>query len=281
MIVRCLVLLSFLMSEAVGRDSLTLIKKVMLTPQDSVLIEVINPEATHHVFVHVHENEEASLEAARQILPFYGGKLVTLIHSKDSIKSRNITFTHNNTTYEVDPNRIFTTDTCVLRKNIKVIQGKGEVTPNIIGTVQTLAQAVWSELSDVQFIIAVHNNKNEAAQLVKADWFHKKLEPASFSIVSYIKKNDESSDSNLSCSDIYINAEINDSEFFIVNQKDDFDQLVRKRYNVVLQNNQPVDDGSLSVYSTIHRKRYVNAEAKMGRTEEQIRMLHILFDDKK
>lgn len=278
MILRLTFMLLWMTSVACASDSLIVVKKVMLSPQDSVFIHVINPEATSHVFVHVHENEEASLHAAKQILPFYGGKLVTLIHSTDSIKNRNITFTRENTIFQVDPNRIFTADTCVLKKNIKVIHGKGEVTPEIIVTVQTLAQDVWSELADFDFIIAVHNNKNEAAQLVKADWFHKKLEPASFSIVSYIKKNDESSDSNLSCSDIYVNADINDSEFFIVNQKDDFDQLVRKRYNVVLQNDQPVDDGSLSVYSTIHRKRYVNAESKMGRTEEQVRMLHILFD---
>jgi hypothetical protein len=65
-----------------------------------------------------------------------------------------------------------------------------------------------------------------------------------------------------------------------VNQKRDFEQLMKKRYNVVLQNTQPVDDGSLSVFSSLNQKRYVNAEAKMGRVEEQMRMLHILFAER-
>lgn len=38
----------------------------------------------------------------------------------------------------------------------------------------------------------------------------------------------------------------------------------------MLQNDNPVDDGSMSVYAFRNGKRYINAEAKMGRVKEQV-----------
>ena len=70
---------------------------------------------------------------------------------------------------------------------------------------------------------------------------------------------------------------VNNSEFFIVTERNDFKMLSEKRYTVVLQNDNPVDDGSMSVYAYRKGKRYVNAEAKMGRVKEQIEMLEILL----
>ena len=52
------------------------------------------------VFAHVHENEVAALEAGKQILAKHGGRLVTLMHSSDGTKNRNVTFTHAKTTYQ-------------------------------------------------------------------------------------------------------------------------------------------------------------------------------------
>ncbi len=254
-----------------------IIKKVMLG-EDSVLIQIQNPTSERFIFVHVHENEESALEAAQHLLPQTQAKLITLIHSFDGTKNRNITFKHKETTYLIDPNRIYTSDEEVLKSKIYVIEGAGIVDNEVIDMVKFLAQSIWDEMANFDFIVAVHNNKNEAAQIVHEGWFSRRIEPASFSVVSYIQRNDITSDSNLSCSDIYINPAINESEFFIVNQKSDFDMLMKKRYSVVLQNDEPVDDGSLSVFSSKYKKRYVNAEAKMGRVEEQIKMLSILLN---
>ncbi|MBK6364079.1 MAG: hypothetical protein IPF52_11525 [Saprospiraceae bacterium] len=71
----------------------------------------------------------------------------------------------------------------------------------------------------------------------------------SFNITSYVKKFDTESSSNLSCDDIYINPRLNNSEFFIVTERRDFSILYRKRYTVVLQNDNPIDDGSMSVFA--------------------------------
>jgi hypothetical protein len=229
-------------------------------------------------YIHIHENETASLEAGLHTWNQQGGRLVTLVHSTDGTTNRVITFDWNKTSYQFDPNRIFTSDIAVLKNNIKVIKGKGEVNDFIVREVKKLADAIWSEIGSFSFIIALHNNKNEAGALVRKNWFKKVYRPESFSVVSYVKKFEEEDDSNLSCAEIYINPRLNNSEFFIVTERRDFSLLYRKKYSVVLQNDNPVDDGSLSVYSKKQGKRYVNSEAKMGKVREQIEMLRILLE---
>lgn len=229
-------------------------------------------------FVHVHENEEASLQAGKHVWNQQGGKLITIIHQQDSIKNRNIQFTYNKTTYEFDPNRIFTSDNTLLAKNIKIIKGKGKVTDQVLKDVRNLANTIWKEVEPYGLILALHNNKNEPGALMRESWFKKVFIPESFSILSYVKKFDITSESNLSCEDIYINPRINNSEFFIVTERRDFSLLYKKRYNVVLQNKEPVDDGSMSVYAQTKGKRYVNAEAKMGKVDAQIEMLKIFLE---
>lgn len=251
-------------------------KTVRLGDQ-TVYIKIFENRGSDKVFAHVHENEVAALEAGKQIITKYGGKLITLIHSTVGTKNRNVTFTSGKTTYQFDPNRIYTMDEKIIQSTIRVIKGGGKVDQNIVNMVKNLANQIWVEVKDHPIIIAIHNNKNTPAS-VKTRWlFWHTLEPESFSINSYIKSYDQSGESNKSCSDIYINPTINNSEFFIVTDKNDFDLLVQKKYTVVLQNNNPVDDGSMSVFAFKNGKRYVNAEAKMGRVKEQIDMLEVLL----
>ena len=245
--------------------------------QDTVQLIIYEQKGGDHVFIHVHENETASLQAGLQALSKYGGKLVTLAHSFDGTKNRNVTFRLGKNQYVFDPNRIFTKDMSVLTGSISLVKGKGKVDGQITGIADRLAKAIWNELEGYPLIIALHNNKNMPAQY-KTRWlFWKHIEPESYSITSYVRKFDQSSDSGMSCSDIYINPSINNSEFFIVTQRADFDLLYRLRYNAVLQNQNPVDDGSLSVFAAKKGIRYINAEAKHGRVSEQSAMLNLLL----
>ena len=256
----------------------TSVKSVFLGDK-KVTIKIISKQGQNLVFAHVHENESASLAAGIAIIEKYGGKLLTLEHSTDGTKNRNITFNLHGTTYQFDPNRIYTHNDAVLSNSIKVASGKGAVTAEVSNIVKNLSTQIWDELKSSTQIIALHNNKNLPASY-KTKWiFWKHIEPESYSIKSYIKSHDQSSDSNKSCSDIYINPEINNSEFFIVTKKIDFDLLVKKRYTVVLQNAHPVDDGSMSVYAASAGIRYINSEAKMGRVDTQLGMLELLLAD--
>ncbi|MBK6364543.1 MAG: hypothetical protein IPF52_13995 [Saprospiraceae bacterium] len=117
--------------------------------------------------MHVHENETSSLEAGLHTWNRTGGKLITLVHSFDGSKNRFVTFSHKKTTYRFDPNRIYTLDRTILKNNISVVKGKGEVDDFIVNEVEKLAKIIWREVDGFSFIIALHNNKNEAGALVR------------------------------------------------------------------------------------------------------------------
>ncbi len=267
---------SIQLNEANGRQN-TDIKKMILLGKDTVYLRIYSKPGKNIVYAHVHENETASLEAGLKMIEKYGGKLVTLEHSFDGTKNRNVRFTYRKTRYQFDPNRIYTADDKVLKASITVVEGTGKVDYVILKMVKRLAKQIWTELKDYPLIIALHNNKNTPAECTNMWFFWNRLEPESYNITSYIKKNDQSSDSNKSCAEIYINPAVNNSEFFIVTQKADFDMFVRKKYSVVLQNANPVDDGSMSVFATGFGKRYINSEAKQGRVVEQEAMLELLL----
>lgn len=267
---------SIQLNEANSRQN-TDIKKMILLGKDTVYLRIYSKPGKNIVYAHVHENETASLEAGLKMIEKYGGKLVTLEHSFDGTKNRNVRFTYRKTKYQFDPNRIYTADDKILKASITVVEGTGKVDYVILKMVKRLAKQIWTELKDYPLIIALHNNKNTPAECTNMWFFWNRLEPESYNITSYVKKNDQSSDSNKSCAEIYINPAINNSEFFIVTQKADFDMFVRKKYSVVLQNANPVDDGSMSVFATGFGKRYINSEAKQGRVVEQEAMLELLL----
>ena len=271
-----ILLFSIMIVPVIAQD-IKVNSKTIKLGNDTVQLKIYKKRGNDMVFVHVHENETAAFEAGKDILNIYGGTLVTLVHSYDGTKNRNVTFSSGNTIYQFDPNRIYSINSDVLYKTIRVVKGNGKVDESIIKMVKNLADQIWKELQDYPLITAIHNNKNTPSK-VKTKWlFWHSLEDESYSINSYIKSFDQSGESNRSCSDIYINPGINNSEFFIVTEKNDFQMLAQKRYNVVLQNTEPIDDGSMSVFAQKKGIRYINAEAKMGRIKEQVQMLELLL----
>ncbi len=259
-------------SWAQGLD--TLVKTIRLG-DDTVYLKIYTKPGKNVVYAHVHENEEASLEAGMEVLKKYGGKLFTLSHSVDTT-NRNVTFEYNKTTYQFDPNRIYTLNDTILQKNIKIISGDGKVDTKVKKDVRNLANIIWAETKGAKLIVALHNNKNTPATFKTLWFFINNFEPESYNITSYVKKSEFASDSNKSCDEIYINPRLNNSEFFIVTEKRDFDLFLQKKYSVVLQNAEPIDDGSMSVFAVKNKRRYINSEAKMGKIIEQTEMLELL-----
>jgi hypothetical protein len=250
--------------------------KTVALGDDTVQLAIYYKTGSNVAYAHVHENETASLEAGMRIWRLYGGTLVSLKHTFDGTTNRNVTFRYSGTTYRFDPNRIYTDDSQILAKSIEIVSGKGKITSEVIREVRKLADNIWNEIKDYPRIIALHNNKNVDASIKRKWLFWTSIEPESYNITSYIKKYDFASDSNKSCSDIYINPEINNSEFFIVTDKGDFNAIATRRFSVVLQNGDPVDDGSMSVFASKNQKKYINAEAKHGRIEIQTYMLDLV-----
>jgi hypothetical protein len=242
-----------------------------------VIIHSSSDVNDERVFVHVHENEVASLAAGLDFIKTNGGKLVTIKHSQIGV-NRNITFHHKGTTFQFDPNRIYSNNDEVIKRALKADNTNSIAYNEAFAMVKNLAKIVWGQLQNEKYIVSLHNNKNECATCKRKGWFGFKFIEPSYSLNSYVKTCDVDSESSNSAEAIYINPKINNSEFFIVTQQQDFDYLSSKKANVVLQNNDPVDDGSMSVWAFKNGVRYMNAEAKHGKIEEQKKMLSFIKD---
>lgn len=245
--------------------------------QDVVVLKKYNKVGAKSFYIHLHENETTSLEAGLEMVQNYGGTLITLSHSQEGKTNRNIRFRYRNRKYAIDPNRIFTRDRQILADNIADASNKKEIPNEVVDIVRHLADEILLEMTDAEYIIALHNNKNEPAE-VKRKWlFWFSYEPESYSSKSYILSHDEPDESSSSSQAIFINPTYNNSEFFFVTRESDFRMLQSEGCSVILQNENPVDDGSLSVYAGHLGLRYFNSEVKHGKLDVQKSLLEKLI----
>lgn len=189
-------------------------------------------------FVHVHQNENTALLAAKKYIKKYGGSLVTLDHRG----TRNITFNMHNKRYEFDPNRIYTD---IGIKN--TLTSHGAYSLEAHQAVREFAKKITSLLPN-QKIIAVHNNNG-------------------YSLHDYLPGNSLEKDAELLnvCKDCFYR------NFFLVTQKQEHYRLVGKKFNSILQASTAVDDGSLSI--RLNDRNYINVEAGYDQLAEQFNMI--------
>lgn len=189
-------------------------------------------------FIHVHQNEQTALKAARAILRKEGGSLLTLKHSG----GRNIVFHLNKERYEFDPNRIFT-DLGIK----KTLSQYSKYTPQAHKEVKKLADKIKLLLPKGK-IIAVHNN-------------------SSYSLKDYLPGHDLAHDALA----LHSNPNNYYRNFFLVTQRTDYVRLKREGFNEILQKPAATDDGSLSIL--LANSDYINVEAGFDQLAEQIKML--------
>ncbi len=189
-------------------------------------------------FIHVHQNEKTALLAARKYIKKHGGSIVTLIHKG----TRNIFFTMNHKKYEFDPNRIYTD--AGIKQTLTTF---GNYDQKAHQEVKKLAQKITSLLPKGK-IIAVHNNQG-------------------YSLKDYLPGNSLAKDAsslNLEKHRFYRN-------FFLVTKKHEYEHLVNKKFNSILQAKNATDDGSLSIL--LNDKNYINIEAGYDQLRAQITMI--------
>ena len=87
-------------------------------------------------FVHVHEKRNHSFGSGKKFIGKYGGRLVTISHSKNGEVNRNVTFKYKKSTYQFDPNRIYTQDKNVFEKIDFKVSGWTGVNDEVINMVQ-------------------------------------------------------------------------------------------------------------------------------------------------
>lgn len=207
------------------------------------------PCSSKVLFLNVHENERTSVKAASDYLIDNGGTIVHLQHSGE----RNLTFMLNDTTYIVDPNRMYS------KKGLQAsLNNLSTYNANADSAIQTVADKILQLVDENNLVVALHNNTDK-----------------NFSIADYKKGGAEAKNAAL----LYINPAMDADDFILTTERSIYQQIKDKKISVVLQDNKRViDDGSLSVYAGKNKKPYINIEAQEGHRDEQLRMLEAISD---
>ena len=118
-----------------------------------------------NVILHLHQNESASLKAAKDVSSELGGSVITISQAKaDRYKE----FKFGNFTVTFDPNRIFTDigveKTLVFSQRGKIVEPDGETRRMAINEIQKFRAELLSivdaevSLSGAKKLVVVHNN---------------------------------------------------------------------------------------------------------------------------
>ena len=196
-------------------------------------------------YVNVHENEQTSVEAARQVMGRHGGRLLEL----KARRQRLVSFTRGGIQYTFDPNRIFT-DVGIQ----KTLRRYGPYSSAAQAEVAGLAAAIVDEVTRGRVfpVVALHNNSG-----------------GPYSVESYRSGAALAADA----AEVHVNPRRSRADFFIVTERKAYAVLSGLAFNVVLQSETPTDDGSLSVYCQRQAIPYINVETQAGRLTRQIQML--------
>jgi hypothetical protein len=178
-----------------------------------------------------------------------GGILIEL----ENNGKRFVSFIKGGRKFQFDPNRIFTAKG--RSQNLHYLNKT--VTPAALISVKAFAAFILKKIpKSVVTLVAVHNNKN-----------------GNYSINSY--KPGTSRD----VLKWYKDPKRDPDNFFIVNNNEMYKGMKKRGFNAVLQNSvRAIDDGSLSIYYGKKNLVYVNIETQRGNSDEQVKMLHVLFD---
>lgn len=204
-----------------------------------------------NVIVNLHHNEITALDAAHKVLSVSEGVLVHIENGNDRI----ISFRQGNRTFRFDPNRIFTE--AGIRKTLAKLSER--VTPEAIKAVRKFAAYLKSKLpASAAVVIAVHNN-----------------EDGDLSVDSYTKNGDLKREA----AQVHVVEKHDADNFFLTTDLSLFRKLKSLGYNVILQHNKRAsDDGSLSIYFGLKKKKYVNVEAEFGQLAVQEEMIGVLLN---
>jgi len=199
--------------------------------------------------INVHDDENTSVRAGRQVLRDTGGRLIELSHSGQRL----VTFELYGLVYRFDPNRIFS-DVGIR----ETLTRRGAYSGAGHRAVAAFAGKLLRQfaLDHEPVIIALHNTDGRG-----------------LTIRSYLSTNELSSAST----QVHVSAQRATGDFFYVTDQRFFDYLKARDYNVTLQDDARVpDDGSLSVYFARRGIPYVNIEADVTHLAEQVEMVRVV-----
>lgn len=222
----------------------------------TLFTEQAGAESIYNVVI-PHSSEINGLEAARAEVK---GQIVYL----GGNTNRNLRIKTDGRTFEIDPNNAFSQSG--IQQDFIEKYGSStwqSLSPSARNAILTASSEVTNQLSANVFsgnkpVLALHQNYN-----------------GGFGINSY---RDDSKFSRFA-EEVYVNPREDPDDFAYVNTKPLFEALKSRGINVVLQNNnQNLDDGSISYAATRRNVPYVNFEVQHNKAQKQGEMIKVLND---
>ena len=253
-------------APAAAQGTLRLTQRTVLLGETAVTVNVYEKEGGLVTFFAPHHNERNAAEAAREAVARNGGRLVEIVSRDESGRpARNLRFSLRGRGYAVDPNRIFT-------ENGRRCGVAPEAGPAVKGFADGLLGIVFADgggrLRDGEsVVVAVHNNADSdekigperAADLTAASF----LRAGASNNFSHGAFQEQAAGVYLS------NRETDEDNFVLISTPRLMTHFAERGFNVVVQKPATelrdercgIDDGSLSVYSSLRGIPYVNLEA--------------------
>lgn len=263
----------FLCAAEAAAASMTLNVHNIKLGESSIAVNVYETPTAGVTFVALHRNERTSINAAREFVAKYGGRLVELAPDASGKTPRNIEFLMNGKFYSVDPNRIFTANG---RRCAADAELEGELAA-FAGQIISLALN-----SERKLIVALHNNSD-------ADAKGKPVRTGDLTATAFAAAVAKTKFADQAAGVFLSNSERDPDNFVFLANSAYLTYFSDKGFNVVLQKNASsltseacsVDDGSLSVYAAQNGIDYIclEADAVSGgiRQREMLTAVYELF----
>ncbi len=202
------------------------------------------------ICINLHDNEEASLQAARSVLESSGGTLIKIENNNQRV----VRFRLKGISYGFDPNRMFS------RIGIEqTLQDNRRTSKAAIDEIEKFAQRLLLLFPDsISCIVALHNNTEGA-----------------YSIKSYLPGGNRQADAQ----SVYADSLQDIDDIILTTDSLLYQKMANNKYNSIWQDNKKAKkDGSLSIFCGERDLRYINIETQHGKVNQYMKMLEKLLE---
>lgn len=198
-------------------------------------------------FLAIHDNEDTGVKAAFDYIAMNNGSIVDCQYGG----ARNFKFTVDDITYQTDPNSIYTDEGIPIGLEKYGVSDEAAIA-RMKNTGKTIMKTYNHDKTG--YIFTLHNNAD-----------------GGFGIQSYLPENELGSTAD----SVHVNYEMDEDDMILVTELKLFNLLKKENVNVVLQSQEAVDDGSLSIYAMQQHIPYINVEVQHGHLDENLRLIQL------
>lgn len=198
-------------------------------------------------FLAIHDNEDTGVKAAFDYIAINGGSILDCQYGG----ARNFKFIQDGITYQTDPNSIYTDEGIPIG-----LEKYGKSSEAVVAELKSTGKTILKTYNpkNPAYIFTLHNNAD-----------------GGFGIQSYLPDNELGSTAD----SVHVNYEMDEDDMILVTELKLFNLLKKADVNVVLQSEEAVDDGSLSIYAMQNHIPYINVEVQHGHLEENLRLIQL------